>query len=108
VEVIDGASSSMGRSRQNRVPPTVAARPAARRRRVIVNKGPPALLATYFATTSMPSLRSSSWMRGAPHSGFGTLISQMSWQPHQVSLVDRRAVLISRATRLGSQGDAIG
>src|SRR4029077_6457479 len=38
----------------------------------------------YFATvvwpTSMPSLRSSPWMRGAPHSGFATLISRMSWR----------------------------
>jgi hypothetical protein len=38
----------------------------------------------YFATvvcpTSMPSLRSSPWMRGAPQSGFATLMSRMSWR----------------------------
>src|SRR2546421_3055552 len=38
----------------------------------------------YFATvvcpTSMPSLSSSPWMRGAPHSGFAMLISRMSWR----------------------------
>jgi hypothetical protein len=28
----------------------------------------------------MPSLQSSPWVRGAPHSGFDTLISRMSWR----------------------------
>src|SRR6266480_1752069 len=38
----------------------------------------------YFATvvcpTSMPSLSSSPWIRGAPQSGFATLMSRMSWR----------------------------
>src|SRR6266853_697884 len=42
------------------------------------------LLAMYFATvvcpTSMPSLSSSPWIRGAPQSGFATLMSRMSWR----------------------------
>jgi hypothetical protein len=42
------------------------------------------LLAMYFATvvcpTSMPSLSNSPWIRGAPQSGFATLISRMSWR----------------------------
>jgi hypothetical protein len=47
-------------------------------------------------------------MRGAPHSGLATLVSRMSWRiSHQVSWVGRRAALISSATRLGSQRDAI-
>src|SRR6266567_931001 len=39
-------------------------------------------LAMYFATvvwpTSIPSLRSSPWIRGAPHSGLATLMSRTS------------------------------
>src|SRR5262245_48261840 len=42
------------------------------------------LLAMYFATvvcpTSMPSLSSSPWIRGASQSGFAALMSRMSWR----------------------------
>jgi hypothetical protein len=42
------------------------------------------LFTMYFATvvcpTSMPSLSSSPWIRGAPQSGFAILISRMSWR----------------------------
>src|SRR5258708_37200996 len=44
--------------------------------------GGPLLLAIYLATLvcpiSMPSLRSSPWIRGAPHSGLAILISRIS------------------------------
>src|SRR5471032_2290683 len=37
-------------------------------------------LATEVWPTSMPSLRSSPWILGAPQSGFATLISRISWR----------------------------
>src|ERR1700692_40973 len=47
-------------------------------------EGGPLLRAIYLATlvwpTSMPSLRSSPWILGAPHNGLATLIWRISWR----------------------------
>jgi hypothetical protein len=55
---------------------------------VVTQKGAPSLawwpasldmyLATLDCATSNPSLSSSPWMRGAPHSGFSTLIRRIN------------------------------
>jgi hypothetical protein len=38
-----------------------------------------------------PTSSSSPWIRGAPHSGFATMISRMSWRISAVSLADARS-----------------
>src|SRR5260370_40549862 len=65
---------------------SIAAIPAAWLRRKVLqvwDDGRPPLtmyLATVVSPTSMPSLSSSPWMRGAPQSGLARLITRISWR----------------------------
>ena len=84
-------------------------------RRVVTQEGSPSLagaapfrLITYLATldcaTSNPSLNSSPWMRGAPQSGFSTLIRRINTRS-SVSICGRRpagatSIASSRESRL--------
>ena len=66
--------------------------------------------AMYFATlvwpTSMPSLSSSPWMRGAPQSGLARLMSRISRRISSGTSVSRRAVWISNARTIETQHGA--
>src|ERR1700726_3290456 len=65
---------------------SIAAIPSAWLRRNVLHpcEGGSLLLTIYLATlvwpTSMPSLRSSPWILGAPHNGLATLIWRISWR----------------------------
>ena len=64
-------------------------------------------LATEVWPTSMPSLRSSPWMRGAPQRGFARLISRISSELREAPWACRVAVETSSARSCGIQHDAI-
>jgi hypothetical protein len=57
-------------------------------------------LATLVWPISMPSLRSSPWILGAPHNGVGVLISRISGGFPTTPLVDRSGVAISSANTI--------
>ena len=54
---------------------------------------------------SKPSLSSSPWMRGAPHSGFAWLILQISLRISR-AILGRPGGVIAAASRVGSPYDA--